>query len=188
MLNNDTAKTNDRTIRKKIKIVLKSKVRGLGSRGDVCYVKPGYFRNLLNIKGYAVKYSDAAYMELHKQKEVNQEKKQKQLDISKSLENLTLIFMRQCGPTGILYSSVTNSDIKQELKKTHNVDIALNHIHIQAPQIKNLGCYKVELDLGYDITVTMEMIVASSVDDVNAFQNAMKVDPNAALNTENKNG
>jgi large subunit ribosomal protein L9 len=147
----------------KTKVILTTRVRGLGNRGDTIDVAKGYFRNYLRPTGKAVCYNDSninlvsTTANVHKQTSVNFG------DFIEKLDNKTMFVSRDASGNGILYASIKSKDITDILSKDWNLVIDKNRVIINNI-IKTLGLFKIQLDLDEQI-ITMNIVVGRSLED-----------------------
>lgn len=143
-----------------MKIILKENVDGLGLIGDIVNVKPGYARNYLLPKGFAMQADTASLKEVEHQKRQLEFKRQKASADAEALkariESLTFAFEERAGEEGKLFGSVTNMDIEAKLQAA---EVAIDRRKIQlAEPIKTLGEHAVSIKL--DAGVVAEITVA----------------------------
>jgi large subunit ribosomal protein L9 len=130
-------------------LLLIEDVEELGRSGDVVSVRPGYARNYLLPKKFAV-IADAVALRMQK---TLKEKRAKQAEIdrkdaeelAKRIETITLSIDVKVDPDGHMYGSVTALDIARLME---NEGIVLTRHNIVLPQpIKILGVHKISLKL-----------------------------------------
>lgn len=138
-----------------VKLLLKASVAHLGEPGDIVSVKPGYARNYLVPKGYAVEATTANMRavehELARLRAAAAEKRAAAEAIARQLAGVTLTMSRKVADPneGSLYGSVSVADIGEALEALgYHVD--KGEIHLDHP-IKNLGEYSVALTLAHGV-------------------------------------
>lgn len=143
-----------------MKVILKENVDGLGLIGDVVNVKPGYARNYLLPKGFALQADSAGMKELEHQKRQLEFKRQKAAADAEALkariESLSFAFVERAGEEGKLFGSVTNMDLEAKLQEA-GVEIDRRKIQLAEP-IKTVGEHSVSIKL--DAGVVAEITVA----------------------------
>jgi len=150
-----------------MKVILRENVDGLGLIGDVVNVKPGYARNYLLPKGFALRADSASLKELEHQKRQLEFKRQKAAADAEALkariESLSFTFEERAGEEGKLFGSVTNMDIEVKLKDAA-VDIDRRKIQLAEP-IKTVGEHPVaiKLDAGVVAEITVAVTAAEAV-------------------------
>ena len=110
-----------------MEIILKEDVANLGYKNDIVTVKSGYGRNYLIPTGKAVIASPAAKKMLAeelKQRAHKLEKIKKDAEaVAESLKGISLTIPTKVSATGVIYGSVGNIQIADELAKLgHNID------------------------------------------------------------------
>jgi len=146
-----------------MQIILTEDVPNLGNMGDIVTVKPGYGRNFLIPKGFAVQATSGNKKELGHVVRQIEEKREKMraaaLDSAAGLQDLSITIARQVGDDDRLFGSVTNRDIEAALASLgHEVD--RRRIIIKEP-IKTLGIYEVPIKLHADVTSAVRVWVCA---------------------------
>ncbi len=150
-----------------MEIILLERVRKLGQIGDIVNVKDGYARNFLLPQKKALRstktnraYFDSQRAEIEAR---NLEAKKEAESVSVKLDGVSAILIRQAGESGNLYGSVSARDIADALGeqdlKVDRTQVVLDHA------IKNLGIYKIEIKLHAEVSASIEINVARSVEE-----------------------
>jgi large subunit ribosomal protein L9 len=150
-----------------MKVVLLERVENLGAIGDVVSVKDGFARNFLlprdkarratsaNLKAFEL---DRAAIEARNEK--NKAEAQKVAD---KIDGQTYVMIRQAGETGQLYGSVAGRDVAEAVQaeggKIERSQVVLN------TAIKTLGVHEVLVRLHAEVTATVKINVARSLDE-----------------------
>jgi large subunit ribosomal protein L9 len=104
-----------------MEVILKQDVKNLGDKDDVVNVKPGYGRNYLLPKGYAILATVSARKVLAenlKQAQFKQEKIRKDADaIAARLEGVKLNIGAKAGESGKIFGAINTIQIADALKK-----------------------------------------------------------------------
>ncbi|WP_419699427.1 50S ribosomal protein L9 [Mucilaginibacter sp. NFX135] len=104
-----------------MEVILKQDVKNLGDKDDVVNVKPGYGRNYLLPKGYAILATESARKVLAenlKQAQFKQEKIRKDADaIAARLEGVKLNIGAKAGESGKIFGAINTIQIADALKK-----------------------------------------------------------------------
>ncbi len=147
-----------------MKVILKDEIKGLGHRGQVVTVAPGYARNFLIPKQLALAATDG------NQKILDQEKKRYDLrmakeqaeaqTIAKGMEGLTLTLKKKAGEQGALFGQVTTSELAEALA-AKGVTIDKRRIEVEEP-IKRVGKHTIHIKLHRDVTVGISVEVQPS--------------------------
>jgi len=147
-----------------VKVILKENIDTLGNIGDIVKVAPGYARNYLLPKGFAVEATEKNARELEHIKRQMAYKKNKvaeaaRLELSK-LEEIVVEIERVAGAEGKLFGSVTNMDIALILKEK-GVEVERRKILLAEP-IKQVGEYAVPVKLHPEVTATLKVNVIAA--------------------------
>ena len=123
-----------------MEIILKEDVIGLGYKNDIVNVKSGYGRNYLIPYGKGVIASDSAKKQLAedlKQKAVKLAKVKAEAEaLAQKLSALHLTITTKVSATGIIYGSVNNLQIAEELQK---LGFEINRKTIIVKDVKPVG-------------------------------------------------
>jgi large subunit ribosomal protein L9 len=147
-----------------MKLILKENIEHLGQIGDIVKVAPGYARNYLLPKGFAIEATDKNAKALDHAKRQLAYKKNKNLETAKNLiaklEALTIQLTHQAGEEGKLFGSVTNMEIAAFLKD-NGFDVDRKKIVLAEP-IKQLGEYSVPVKIHPEIAATLKVTVVAA--------------------------
>ncbi len=149
---------------KRVQIVLNEDILSLGKDGDVVEVAPGYARNFLLPHGKALPVTPAVLKQVEyrkaKRKEQEEAIKQKALEFETALKTIgRFTVKKQVGEDGVLFGTVTNGDIAEEIEKATKKEIDRRNIIV--PEIHGTGKYKVQIKLHPDVTAEINLEVAS---------------------------
>lgn len=144
-----------------MKVILKQDVEKLGKIGDIVKVAPGYGRNYLVPRKFAVEATpgNIKVIEIEKVSKAKRDHRDKAAAalLAQEIVKLTVTIRRKTGEEGSLYGSVTAMDIADFLI-THKIDIDKRKIQLEDP-IKAVGEYQVSIRLHRDVTVPVKVIV-----------------------------
>ena len=144
-----------------MKVILIQDVDNLGKIGDSVNVKNGYARNFLIPNKLALFANDQnmkSIQSMLKQQELKNAKERSNLEsLSKVLDKVTLKFELKAGEEGKLFGSVTSQMISDELAK-QDLNIDKKEIVLDEP-IKELGKHKVSIDLGENLSASIQIKV-----------------------------
>jgi len=147
-----------------VKVILKENIDTLGHIGDIVKVAPGYARNYLLPKGYAVEATEKNAKALEHVKRQMAYKKDKVTEAAKlllaKLEGLTVELVHQAGVEGKLFGSVTNMEIAAFLKEK-GIEIDRKKIALSEP-IKQVGEYTIPVKLHPEVTATLKVNIIAS--------------------------
>lgn len=132
-----------------MKVILMEDIPGLGRKGEVKDVAPGYGRNLLIPKGLAEEATPGRLRELQDRARALQDREVRLGEESRSLaERLgqqELRFRMAAGEGGRFFGSVTAADIAGRLQQL-GFDVDKKRILLKEP-IKSTGQYEIEVKL-----------------------------------------
>jgi len=135
-----------------MKIILNQDVQNLGEIGDVKDVAPGYARNYLLPRNYAVIYNTKTVLMFEKKQSeivaIKEQKKKNSASLKEKLEAEEISVAMPAGANGKLYGAVTNATVADELLKK-GLEIDRKKIDVPGRSIKSIGNYKVIIHL-YD--------------------------------------
>jgi large subunit ribosomal protein L9 len=144
-----------------MKVILKQDVEKLGKAGDVVKVAPGFGRNYLIPKKFAVEATpgNIKVIEIERVAHARRDHREKEAAalLAREIVKLTVTVRRKAGEGGSLYGSVTSIDIADFLI-THKIDIDKRKIQLEDP-IKTIGEYEVPIRLHRDVTVPIKVVV-----------------------------
>ncbi len=144
-----------------MQLILLQDVENLGKAGELVNVRPGYGRNYLVPRGFAVTATVHNKNRLDHEKAVIARKVEKERatanDLATRINGMTLQFERQVGEDEKLFGSVTSRDIAEQLKKAN---VELDHRWIQLDQpVKALGKYEVPVRLAAGVVAQLKFWV-----------------------------
>lgn len=144
-----------------MQIILTQDVANLGKAGELVTVKPGYGRNYLIPRGFAVSATVGNVSRLeHERKQIERRVTKERANaqsIADRLNGMTLQFERQVGEDEKLFGSVSNRDIAEQLKKA-GIDVDHRKIDLEHP-VKALGKYEVAVKLGAGVSASLKFWV-----------------------------
>ena len=146
-----------------MQVILKEDINNLGSKNDVVSVKPGYGRNFLIPRGFAVLATESA-MKVHqenmRQRAHKEEKiKADAIELSKKLEGKTLTIGAKTSTSGKIFGSVNTIQIAEALEKD-GFTIERKNISIKA-DVKEVGTYSATVKLHREVKVEVTFNVVA---------------------------
>ncbi len=142
-------------------VILLEDLTGLGTKGAVVHVKPGYARNYLLPRKLAISAGTKAanlYQELSRQREVQAQKRMVEARAEAAkLDGVEINIPAQANEEDTLFGSVTNADIADALAKAGH-KIEKNRIEMP-DHIKQLGKYDVPVHIYGDVRATVKVWV-----------------------------
>jgi large subunit ribosomal protein L9 len=147
-----------------MKLILKENVDNLGHIGDIVKVAPGYARNYLLPKGFAIEATEKNAKALEHAKRHLEYKKNRVLEAAKQvagkIEALVLSIAHQAGADDRLFGSVTNMELA-ELLKAQGVEVDRKRIVLDEP-IKQVGEYTAIVKLHPEVSATLKVTVTKA--------------------------
>ncbi len=147
-----------------MKVILKENMDNLGHIGDIVKVAPGYARNYLIPKGFAIEATTKNAKALDHAKRQMEYKKNKVLEQAKQLaariEGLPLNLVHQAGEEGKLFGSVTNMELAEQLK-AQGIEIDRKKIVLAEP-IKQVGEYAVGVKIHPEVTANLKVNITKA--------------------------
>jgi large subunit ribosomal protein L9 len=147
-----------------MEVILLERIETLGQMGEVVKVKPGYARNFLLPQKKALRATkdNLAYFEKQRvQLEAqNLKRRQDAEGVSKKLEGLQVVILRQAGETGQLYGSVATRDIAEAVTAA-GFTIDRRQVLLDQP-VKTLGIFKTRVALHPEVIVGISANIAQS--------------------------
>lgn len=146
-----------------MEIILKQDIKNLGEKDDIVKVKPGYGRNYLIPKGYAVLATQSAKKVLAenlKQAQFKQDKIKKDAEaIASRLEGVKLTIGAKAGESGKIFGSVNTIQVADALKK-QGFDVDRRRITFET-EPKFVGEYVANLNLHKEVKVQVPFEVVA---------------------------
>jgi large subunit ribosomal protein L9 len=150
-----------------MKVILLERVEKLGAIGDVVSVKDGFARNFLLPRSKALR-ANAANLKVFEGQRAqiearNAEAKAAAETAGQSLDGQTYVLIRQAGDAGQLYGSVSGRDVSDAVK-AEGGEIDRSQVVLDRP-IKTLGVHEVKVRLHAEVTITVKVNIARSLDE-----------------------
>jgi large subunit ribosomal protein L9 len=144
-----------------MKVLLRQDYEPLGTAGEIVTVKPGFARNFLIPKGFALLATEKnlkRYENDRKQMHMHQEKEKRHSEeLAKSLENVSCTITVQVGEEDKMFGSVTSQNIAEALE-AQGYTIDRRKIVLDEP-IKSLGIYSVPIKLHPEVEAKVKVWV-----------------------------
>ena len=142
-------------------VILLQDVQALGTAGDIVKVKPGYARNYLFPRGFALR-SSKRNRAIAEEKERNIEMSSKRLEqanqfLANKISKTELTFEMQVGDEEKMFGAVTTKDIQAALKEK-GISIDRSAL-ILDESIKALGIYHIPINLSGGLTTEIKIYV-----------------------------
>lgn len=147
-----------------MRVLFLKEVAGTARPGEVRDVAPGYARNFLLPRHFAVIADDKTVEQIRRREEATRRREEKALnesrDLAARMKKLTVTVYAKAGEAGRLFGTVTNADVAQQLKREAGIDVDKRKIEIEPP-IKALGPHEVEVELHPEVKATLKVVVAA---------------------------
>jgi large subunit ribosomal protein L9 len=145
-----------------MKVILRQDVEKIGLRGEVVEVARGFARNFLLPRQLAEPATPSRVAELekvnaHRALHEAQTFEQAQ-EILQRLGQTELRFDVKAGDTGVLFGSVTATDVADTLWEKHKIRVDRKKIELADP-IKRIGRYEIPIELFADVVVPVRTLV-----------------------------
>ena len=165
-----------------MQVILLERVAKLGQMGDVVSVKDGYARNYLLPQKKALWASEANISQFEAQiaqlEARNLETKQEAEALAAKLDGQQFIVIRSASDGGSLYGSVTTRDAA-DAATADGFSVDRKQVVLNAP-IKDLGLHTVTVVLHPEVSATIELNVARSVEEAELQASGISVADQAA--------
>ena len=142
-------------------VILLQDVQALGTAGDIVKVKPGYARNYLFPRGFALRSSkrNRAVVEEKKRNIEMSSKRIEQANISlvNKISKIELTFEMQVGDEEKMFGAVTTKDIQTALEEK-GISIERSALMLDE-SIKALGIYHIPVNLAGELTAEIKIYV-----------------------------
>ena len=142
-------------------VILLQDVQTLGTAGDIVKVKPGYARNYLFPKGFALR-SSKRNLAVAEEKKRNIEMSSKRIEqanmsLVNKISKIELTFEMQVGDEEKMFGTVTTKDIQTALEEK-GISIDRSAL-ILDESIKALGIYHIPVNLAGELTAEIKIYV-----------------------------
>jgi len=169
-----------------MEIILKKDIIGLGEEGDLKNVAPGYARNWLLPKGFAMlkTVGNLKWLEKH-QVEIDKRKEEKSFEaksVAEKLDGVSVTLKAKVSGANRLYGSIHAHQISLALKE-QNIEIDHRKIEITHP-IKTVGEHEVLVKLYEGVQAAIKVNVQSIEEDETTATPISEEAPSEVTKTE----
>ena len=144
-----------------MEVILKKSVPSLGERGATVKVKPGYARNYLFPRDFAIPATEANKRVFAEEEQILHRRDVKDMEDARGkaekLGSVSVTITVQVGEEDKLYGSVTSADVAKELAG-QGFEIDKKAILLEEP-IKQVGVYNVDIKLHREVVVPIKVWV-----------------------------
>src|SRR3954454_22615271 len=145
-----------------MEVVLKQDVDQLGLRGEVVNVARGYARNFLLPRGLAEVATPGLVRELERRDAQRARHDAKSVDearaIADRVDGLELRFDVNAGPSGVLFGSVTATNVADRLWEQEKLRVDRRKLDMET--IKRIGRYRVGFEVFPEVVAELKVVVA----------------------------
>ena len=139
-----------------VKLILRSNVDGLGKRGDVVEVAPGYARNYLASEGALAQAEQMRRTRMLK----DAKDRESAEEIAKVLVPTTITLKARAGGGGKLFGSVSAADVVAAIAAQTRIEIDRRKVRV-TDHIKTTGEHQVQIRLHSDVEFPVTVSVAA---------------------------
>ena len=147
-----------------MKVILRADVDGLGKRGDIVEVAPGYGRNFLLPRSLAFVASDGAVDQAAKMRRARDLRdasdREAAQTVATTLVPKVITISAKAGHEGKLFGSVTTADVVDAVREQTGVE--LERRQLDSEPLKTVGQHVVTAKLHSDVSfpITVEIVSA----------------------------
>ena len=145
-----------------MRLVLKTDVADLGSKGDIVEVATGYGRNYLLPQGLAAKATDGMIRQIQEAERVRQEARRRELEaadnIRLQLAETRVVIAARVTDEGRLFGSIGVAEIIDAVRSLSSVVLERKTIALAEP-IKTIGYHEVTITLHPEVRCVLALDV-----------------------------
>jgi large subunit ribosomal protein L9 len=173
-----------------MEVILLERIEKLGQMGDLVVVKPGFARNFLLPQKKAVTATQEHKAQFESQRvhleAQNLEQRTEAEKVGDKLEGQKIVMVRQAGDAGQLYGSVSVRDIADGVIEA-GFSINRDQVKLGEP-IKSIGLHTVTVNLHPEVSVSIAVNVARSIDEakIQDKTGSVNIDDEVKDNSVNK--
>ena len=147
-----------------MEVILKANIEKLGAKDEIVKVKPGYARNYLIPRGYAVAATESA-RKMHSENLKQRAHKETKIladaqTLGEKLGALNIKIGTKASETGKIFGSVNTIQLAEALGK-EGFQIDRKSISINDEHIKMLGAYEAKVKLHKEVTAVVKFEVVA---------------------------
>ena len=152
-----------------MEVVLLQDVEKVGLRGEVVNVSRGYMRNYLQPRRLAEPATPGVVAEIARRDAERARHEARSFEqaqaIAETLTKTVLRFEVKAGPQGVLFGSITPTDVADELWRVRKVRVDRRKIDLAEP-LKRVGRYEIPIDVFQDVRVDVKTLVVPEGGDI----------------------
>ena len=147
-----------------MQIILKENIEKLGAKDEIVNVKPGYARNFLIPRGYAVAATESA-LKMHAENLKQRAHKETKIlaeaqATAEKIGGLSIKLSTKASDTGKIFGSINTIQLSEALAK-EGFNIDRKSISISEEHIKMLGAYEAKVKLHREVSATFSFEVVA---------------------------
>ncbi len=151
--------------RRRVKVILREAVKGLGAAGAIVDVAPGYARNFLLPKGLVEEATEGNLARRAAERARVAARQKQDLDdarlVAERLKTQAVSVTAKAGESGRLFGSVTASDVAAAVGEQCGIEVDRRKVVLDEP-LKTVGEHEVRLHLHPQVDVVMVVRVIAS--------------------------
>lgn len=147
-----------------MEVILKEDIKGLGYKNDIVKVKPGYGRNFLIPRGFAIIANQSNKKSVSENIRQAAHKAEKLIKDAQALADkingITLTIPAKVGESGKIFGAVTVLQIADSLKEK-GVEVDRKKISFNS-DVKEVGDYSAQVDLHKEVKAELKFSVVAA--------------------------
>ena len=147
-----------------MEIILLEDIEGVGAKGDLANVSPGYARNYLLPKHLAEVANPGRLDDVRRLMEERKAREartaEQAVTVAATLNKTVVTIGAHAGEGERLYGSVTNADIADAIWSARKVRVDKHKVRLDEP-IKSLGTFMVDIEVFEGVEASVKVIVVA---------------------------
>lgn len=147
-----------------MEIILLEDIEGVGIKGDLANVSPGYARNYLLPKHLAEMANPGRLDEVRRRMDERKAREARSadqaVDVAATLNKTVVTIGAHAGEGERLYGSITNTDVADAIWAARKVRVDKHKVRLDEP-IKSLGTFMVDIDVFEGVEASVKVIIVA---------------------------
>jgi large subunit ribosomal protein L9 len=147
-----------------VEIILLEDIEGVGIKGDLANVSPGYARNYLLPKHLAEMANPGRLDEVRRRMDERKAREARSadqaVDVAATLNKTVVTIGAHAGEGERLYGSITNADVADAIWAARKVRVDKHKVRLDEP-IKSLGTFMVDIDVFEGVEASVKVIIVA---------------------------
>ena len=147
-----------------MEIILLEDIEGVGAKGDLANVSPGYARNYLLPKRLAEVANPGRLDEVRRRMDERKAREARSadqaVDVAATLNKTVVTIGAHAGEGERLYGSITNADVADAIWAARKVRVDKHKVRLDEP-IKSLGTFMVDIEVFEGVEASVKVIVVA---------------------------